>query len=751
MSTKTTIKRIALVAAVAAAFGGLSTVAANATVTATTVTASPSNPTTGSIGTPVTLSYTETATATSAGDTNVITPTFTFPTHSGLTVASLAVALGGTTNGTVAVTAATNVVTVTDTASGAVTNGDSYTFTPDVPGTYTLVIAGQGGTSATSTITVTSTTAQFLNATQSGNGAIATAVGVSATSGNALTAITGGFARVVIAANAASTSEYINVTGVGQAIAATATGSTITNQSGSGFSNGVTNNILWTTSSASTDTAAITISSLTAGVATITVTPVSTSTGVPGTPVVGTITFGAAPVVSAQYSTAYIADGTTPATSTSQGTSTLSYSKSAATQVANIQVTLNSAASTPILGQSLAVSVSGPGLVGLFNDATGAHVASGKSLSFTPASSGTPNTYSIPVWADGTSGTSTITITSGTTTIATKTVTFTGSPAKASATQNLFIAAPGAALGANPSTYLLEAGVVGNGKTDPGADSATSGTAAIVGKVVDSNGNAVAGATVELVSSNTAVITAGSCLEVTNGTYAAPGTWQCQVSGASGALSGQTATVTFEVYDPTTAAYDILATPLTFSIGKATVVSEALTTDAASYSALAPMIITVTAKDSAGNLVADQDGSSLATLVSSTQLGGTLASPTKLVNGIGTIKTAYAPAVAGSFTISALDNLSVAGEAVSVTAASAGGSADAQAAEATDAANEATDAANAATDAANAAADAADAATSAAQDAGAKADAALAAVTALSAKITVLAAQIAKIVKKLKA
>ena len=34
MSTKTTIKRIALVAAVAAAFGGLSTVAANATVTA---------------------------------------------------------------------------------------------------------------------------------------------------------------------------------------------------------------------------------------------------------------------------------------------------------------------------------------------------------------------------------------------------------------------------------------------------------------------------------------------------------------------------------------------------------------------------------------------------------------------------------------------------------------------------------------------------------------------------------------------
>ena len=776
MSTKTTIKRIALVAAVAAAFGGLSTVAANATATGTytatltsgsttlTGTGTATASATGAVGTAVNFNVLVTGSATpTASDVVTETPVLTgTATTKGtqLTVAKLSPVVGTLVNTTETATTTTGVTVATVTTTAAATATTGYTFTPDVPGTYILTFT----TTAPSPETAGAAAVFTYTATSNGPTAYVSGTGTSSNvSGSAASASDIGdgahFATVGIIGGSADTAYIVSSTGVGS-LYGTATlvlngtthdGFTYNNSLSTtgGFAYFANTSAVFTGTqfgANGADIASFAATSSVAGTQTITITPVNGTS----TPSTVTITWGATPVVSAQYSTAYIADGTTPATSNSQATSTLSYSKSATTQVANIQVTLNSAASTAILGQGLAVSVSGPGLVGLFNDATGAHVASGRALSFT-AASGNFSTYSIPVWADGTSGTSTITITSGTTTIATKTVTFTGSPAKASATQNLFIAAPGAALGANPSTYLLEAGVVGNGKTDPAADSATSGTAAIVGKVVDSNGNPVAGATVELVSSNTAVITAGSCLEVTKGTYAAPGTWQCQVSGASGALSGQTATVTFEVYDPTTAAYDILATPLTFSIGNATVVSEALTTDAASYSALAPMIITVTAKDSAGNLVADQDGSSLATLVSSTQLGGTLASPTKLVNGIGKITTAYAPAVAGSFTISALDNLSVAGEAVSVTAASAGGSADTQAAAATDAANEATDAANAATDAANAAADAADAATSAAQDAGAKADAALAAVTALSAKITVLAAQIAKIVKKLKA
>ena len=263
-------------------------------------------------------------------------------------------------------------------------------------------------------------------------------------------------------------------------------------------------------------------------------------------------------------------------------------------------------------------------------------------------------------------------------------------------------------------------------------------TAAFIASVVDANGNPVAaGSTVKMVSSDSIVITAGSCAEWVD----AAGSFECSVNGASGALSGQTATVTFEVYNPTTAAYDILATPLTFAIGGA-IASEAMTTDAASYSALAPIVISVAGLDSKGNKAYDQDTTLLSTLVSSTQLGGTLASPAALVNSVGKIKGIYAPTVAGNFSVSAVDAASGLLEAVSVTAASNGTSADAAAQAAVDAANEATDAANAATDAANNAMDSADAAQQAALDAGDKADAALAAVTDLASKVADIATQI---------
>jgi len=753
MSTKTTIKRIALVAAVAAAFGGLSTVAANATGTYTT-TASASNPTTASVGTPVTVSFTDTSTATGVlvADAVNMTPTLsTKPTNSGLGNGSISVVAGALSNATQVITASTGVSVspvVTDTiatAATAVSITNNYTFTPDVPGTYVVTV----NTTNSANIVVTYTAPLFLN-----HASDSSVIGVSSSTGNALTAVTGGFATAAIEANTASAPQYIVVTG-GTVVGATATaGGTLTNAAtGLATTSGLSNSLVWTPA-ATTGTLAIQVYSATAGVATITDTPVTAATGVPGTPVVGTITFGAAPTVSAQYSTAYIGTGTT-AVSSDATTLNFADTPSTTTPVANVAVQLNSAASTVITGQALTVTVAGPGLVAVGNNANPS-AASGKSV-VTTATSDSTGTFVVYVYADGTSGTSTITIADGTTTIATKTVTFTGAAAKAKATQGLYVAKAGAALGANPSHYLLEGAVVGNGAADPAADSAKSGTAAIVGTVTDANGNAVAGATVQLVSSNTAVITTGACDEVTLGTYAAAGTWQCQVSGASGALSGQSAKVTFEVYDATTAAYDITAAPLTFTIGGA-ITKETLATDAASYASLAPVVLTVNATDASGNPAYDQDGTLVASLVSSTQLGGTLASPVELVEGVGTEKGLYAPAVAGSFTISGLDNVSVAGEAVSVTADSTGGSADTQAAAATDAASEATDAANAATDAANAAADSADQATAAAEDAGSKADAALAAVTALSqqvttllSKIAALTAAVAKIAKKVKA
>ena len=83
-----------------------------------------------------------------------------------------------------------------------------------------------------------------------------------------------------------------------------------------------------------------------------------------------------------------------------------------------------------------------------------------------------------------------------------------------------------------------------------------------------------------------------------------------------------------------------------------------------------------------------------------------------------------------------------AGAAISASATVGAGAAGDAAQAAVDAANEATDAANAATDAANNAMDSADAAQQAAMDAGDKADAALAAVTDLATKVSEIATQI---------
>ena len=763
MSTKTSFKRIAAVAAVALALGGFSAVSANAAFgtlsngAATGIT----NPTTATIGNPVSIAVQETATAAAAADALTLTATLTSASTgavvvSSLTAGSLIVAQTSLTNvtATTAVTAATSAITsVAAVAAGAAAVVNTYTFTPDVPGVYTLHFT-DGTNVSTYAVTASATAPKFLNHTQDPN-----VIGVTSSTGNALTAITGGFATASIEAGVITSKHYITVTG-GTPTAVAVNGSSapgsVINSSGAA-STTVTSSLIWTPVNA-TDALELTVYSPTAGVATITDTPVVVATGVPATAVSGTITFGAAPVVSAQYSSAYIGAGTSAATSTTDVVPVIA-SKGAAntTVVANIQVTLKSDSTNGINGQGISASVSGPGTLSIATGTTVSAVAVGRSLSIA-GTANAGNTDVIGVFADGTSGVSTITITSGTTVIATKTVTFYGSASKATATQALYVAKAGTALGANPSNYLLAGAVVGNGTTDPGAETLTSGTPAITATVVDSNGNPAAGATVKLVSSDSTVITAGGCLEVTLGADAAPGTWQCQVSGAANAVSGKSATVTFEVYNSTTAAYDILATPLTFTIG-GSVKTVALSTDASSYNSLAPIKLVATAKDSSGNLAYDQDYALFAaTLTSSTYLGGgTLpgATAVTLINGIHTYKGLYAPATAGDFIISGLDG-TVAMNAVSVTATAGGTSADASSQAATDAAQEATDAANAAYDAANNAMDSADAATAAAQDASDNASAALAAVTSLSAtvaklvsSVTAIATALAAIKKKL--
>ena len=667
MSTKTTFKRVALVAAVAAAFGGLSTVAANAAALQT------------------------------------------ISTTSGTSISTVAAGTNLTSN--------------------------------DVVGAYSIETVTSGTTDHVYTIT-SSGVGSLAFAAPSATGYTATHTGTSTDIGGAL-----------IANPATSVvQDYIVNSGT------SATWYAGTTPGVSAFGNA--------------SVLQFSAYSAVAGTQTITVTG-----DVSGT-VTHTITWGATPVVTAQYSTAYINTGAT--IGASDGTS-LYGANNANSLVANIAVELESAASTPINGAGLSVTVTGPGSLGLVQSAsttTAIYTGSGSvpstqlavpntGRSLTIAASGSTAYFLIGLYGDGTSGTATVTISSGTTVIATKSFVFTGSPAKVTATQNLMVLKAGGTAGHSGGTGLT--GYVYNGAVDAadattvltGAAEVTTGTTDVAGLTpitvftTDANGNPVTLSSIDsshikVVSSDSTVLTAGTCQASVGYTVTTGGITNeinCYVLGATGAASGSKATATVELYDTTTSAWDILSTPLTFTIG-GSVVAETAALDATTYVPGQPFKLTVSATDKAGNAAYDQDIAGFSAPVFSTYIQS-FAAPTKLIGGVASKTVAgYAPVQDGTFTITGVDGDSVAGEALSVSAAVTTGASTAASA-ATDAANEATDAANAATDAANAAADAADAATSAAQDASAKADAALAAVNALSAKITVLAAQIAKIVKKL--
>ena len=282
----------------------------------------------------------------------------------------------------------------------------------------------------------------------------------------------------------------------------------------------------------------------------------------------------------------------------------------------------------------------------------------------------------------------------------------------------------------------------------------------------DAAGNAVPGQTVTIESSDLTQIASGSCADLSSGVT--DGVYACELTSSALSTSGGKATVTATYENPVTEVEYSTTYDVTLGGGVSTVV---LTTDKATYEPGEKMVVTATAKDASGNPV--YDGLSGPTLTANKSLGGTLtmnvynggvstsqtrSSTTGLVT---TADTIYAPAASGKFSISGSAGDAAATQ-VSVTATVGDDAATTAANAASDAAAEAIDAANAATDAANLAAEAADAATVAAEEARDAADAATAAVEALAtevatlmaalkAQITTLANTVAKIAKKVKA
>ena len=629
------------------------TVAAGTAITAKAVTATFADGVDGD-----TITYTVSASVAPAGSTAVPT----------LTVASAAT---DATKLTIAQGSTAQVVNATYKATGATATAQaigSIGFTPDIPGAYKLTVTPKVGASANGAQVAT----YMVFATGTGARVASSGLGSTTAAGVAGGQVKLNFVpALTTAANApaltadtvwqvtsSGTGSIVNATGnimayasdgVGGAGGATAT--TGTNASpGTGFNlptNGTAGDYsagakLGNGSTTTPMVFEITTSASVAGTQTVVISAISATTGAPTAVSSTTITWSAtAAAASPAFSTSFITAGTT--CGAADATSGLNFSRTAGT-VANICITVKDSNGSAMVGQALTATIAGPGLIKLTSGHANTAAGDVRAGSLTATDQASANTAKVVINSDGTSGTSVVTISNGTTVLATETFTFYGTVATLTATQNLKVArasATGAELGTS----------VGTGLAVNATTAALTPAVVIVAK--DSAGVVVPSLTITGLSSDATVISLATVLEAVGTTAttgaAGPGTYLASVTSAGNGTSGKTATVTFRTL-LSTGAY-ISAAPVTFTLGGSLATGkETISFDKASYAPGEAMTVTVTAKDSAGNAV--YDGVTSPTLAASKSLGGSL--PSGFYVG-GVVKNSanalFAPALGGSFLV----------------------------------------------------------------------------------------------------
>ncbi len=682
-NVKTLRKRIALAAAAAVGVGIL-TAAPSFAFTGTV--ASVATPTTGTVavGSPITVSVTTTTSSVAGAttDTVTITPTFTTkpagsafattPTASTLTVtqgtlSASATAAPPTTAGVVVVTAGQT--------TAVVSSVNTYTFTPDVPGSYVLTVTPSATGSPTPTAATFTVTATFTTVSQVATDVTSLSlaqVTAAPVVGSAVTVNAG--AATVAQTPPAGNNVVANFTGylssypVGAftqtSAVATATGTTTLLTNTLNSTSGATLIATGQFPVAATFGNTVAASSTT-GFGSFAFTPTLAGTYVltvwndankDGVVNIGeavqtiSITVAAAAAYSNTLSTAVVAKINNAAPAVAGVDDVINASKTVGTQVANVKITLLNTAGAAINGETVSATIAGPGLIAFGASATTTGTARATSSGVLSG-----NTTWIGVNSDGTAGTSTLTIsvtdaTSGATTVlATKTFTFYGAVASLKAVQNDFV------IGVNGAT---------SGTNSTTANNLTFATTpAVVVTALDANGNVVPGVagSISGLSSNTAVIqsvtTLGEDATTNNG---GPGHYNSAISSAVASTSGQSATVTFR-YTPDAGVTYINAAPLTFTLG-GTPATVTFALDSATYAPGAKATLTVTAKDSAGNPVADGTYANLlaAAATSNAATQGTLPGVSVTTSkGIAT-SIFYAPVSPVAFTITGTLGTSVA-------------------------------------------------------------------------------------------
>jgi hypothetical protein len=721
MSTKTSFKRIALVAASALAIAGFSAVPAHAgtldlgvdAITVTTPTA------TARVGDTVTSTFSVSLDAASAATkTAGVISSLVKPAASALTVADGSAAGGtqATINNTGKAAALTSTAfsspLTTITAAGVIAAADStvtgtISFVPDAPGTYTYTLTNATAADDTVAGTVAATFTVTVRSLAYTSGDVA-----AATPFDTGSSVAGNFNSVTVTGHATQ------ATGVRAMVEVSGAGATIASGTNTPTIAADFKSALITAASSS----ALVIRTPQVGTVTVKLfNETGNATGQYSATAANTVTItvGAATVAGVYAkSNAYMNTSTTLPDSTSDATTAttapLASASASNTPLANILVSQVDAQATPVNvatadTKAIVYEISGAGALGTSNSARlGSYIA---------VAAGSANDNRVYIYPDGRSGTGTVTVTVNGVLVSTKKVSFYGTAATYTATTQYIASANGAA-----------------------------STDAVVVCATDKNGLAVPGVAILATSGSTTVATVTASATtvasavVTSGTiptsYVAAKAIGCAGFNVT-ALSQTTAdSVTITFADAATA--PTVTTTAVVKVGSVAATTVALTSDAASYAAGSKITLTLTFKDSVGRLVAGGIGTGTlaAALTSSSSLSGAALFDTANASKLGvTTAVVYAPLSGGPVTLTGTTGTNA---TYLATAAQGQALALELAIEGDSTASLALDAANAATDAANNAYDEAQNATQAASDA-------LAAVTALAAQVKSLIASVKKL------
>jgi len=364
------------------------------------------------------------------------------------------------------------------------------------------------------------------------------------------------------------------------------------------------------------------------------------------------ITVVAAPTASGGASLLTIRSGAV--TSKGAGSSSDLYiygNRATGTQRAIIGVGVRGSTGAALTGATVTATVTGPGLVTVVAGTEGTAAGAGASRSTSVTLASTESDAVVRISGDGTSGVGTVTvsvtdpITGTTTTVGSKSVTF-FSTTVATLTATQVYANIGASTTHGCAAVACTWATYSTG---------SSGKPAVLLVAKDSSGTVIPDlAGIVATSSDLTQVSASTVVAVTSSAddYNGRGYYNVSVTGAPTATSGKTATVTYSYTNTDTTVKSTAA--VTFTIGGTTIVTETLGFDKTSYAPGEAMVITRTAKDSAGNAVAD--GTASPAVIFSKPAGGTSPAASFYVAGksatSATAPTVFAPSVSGAFSAS---------------------------------------------------------------------------------------------------